>query len=913
MSIRLRRGRIVVTAAALILATGSPALGQAGTAGPHGLRHGVSASLLGSLDDPGAFPEGRTPSLRAAVEFQPGRRVGLHFGVLRLAPPAVGLWSGVGGVRATILSGRFRLALFGEGGGGLFDAAVDSGTVRFRNPDGSIEERPFLRPVHGIAFGGGAGAVGEVVLFSGLSLSLQGGYWHFAGEDVTIRGPFAGVGFHIRRDDSAWYWRTSGRDTVGGGVAVLASQNGEGAWEVGYGDLRLVAHDPSGVDSVWVNGRSVALGVPPGSGWTGAGPGRLAVARRLDLGLAQGVNPISVRVRDGAGNVRDHVLPVMGPPPDESAPIVAVTEPAPGASLPSDWVDVRGYVVDPSALDSVHINGVGATLTPAPLAALRGAGLSPAPHDIGWSFHARVPALAGVSPLEVTAVDRAGNAGNASVLVSRPDQTRPAFASVDPVSGSRVSNRFASLGGVVVDDGIVASITVNDLPARVERVRTGERGIEAVASGAAGASFRFEATVGLVPGVNTIRLTAEDASGNRRETVHELVLVEGGAVPAAVAEAAPEIRILEPAGWTGSGTRGIQAQARRSFPIRGTITDRLGRGIEEITIDGKRASVTRRSPSEVEFHGLVSVEEGMESVEIFARTSDRREISRVFPLQPLPPARGGPGDETGFAGDRYAVVIGISEYRDVNIRDLAYADDDARAFHAFITSPAAGPVAIRPGNSRLLLNENATTQNIREALYDFLEDADEDDIVYIYIAAHGVENSRRRGNYYVLTHDTDLDRLASTAVDMEDINEVVRELPVRHTLLFTDACHSGAVSAAGTRAGLDDAHLNEINRRFLYDLESVRSGLGIFTASESGEPSREGAEYGGGHGVFTYFLLEGLRGAADSDGDQIVRYGELVNYTTREVQRATHDAQNPTLAQHSHDRFMPLAVVGGGR
>lgn len=47
------------------------------------------------------------------------------------------------------------------------------------------------------------------------------------------------------------------------------------------------------------------------------------------------------------------------------------------------------------------------------------------------------------------------------------------------------------------------------------------------------------------------------------------------------------------------------------------------------------------------------------------------------------------------------------------------------------------------------------------------------------------------------------------------------------------------------------------------------------------------------HGVFTYFLLEGLRGEADMDRDGIITVDEVYRYVSREVPRATDQEQHP--------------------
>ena len=103
----------------------------------------------------------------------------------------------------------------------------------------------------------------------------------------------------------------------------------------------------------------------------------------------------------------------------------------------------------------------------------------------------------------------------------------------------------------------------------------------------------------------------------------------------------------------------------------------------------------------------------------------------------------------------------------------------------------------------------------------------------------------------------------------------------------------------------------------------LRSGclLFVFTPLENeynGNPDREGHDsdtdqfsqedkkWGGGHGVFTYFLVKGLGGEADYNSDGRVTLGEIIPYLSESVRRETHSAQSPTVA----GRFDPAMSIG---
>lgn len=258
-----------------------------------------------------------------------------------------------------------------------------------------------------------------------------------------------------------------------------------------------------------------------------------------------------------------------------------------------------------------------------------------------------------------------------------------------------------------------------------------------------------------------------------------------------------------------------------------------------------------------------------------------------------------------FRGQRWAVVIGISRYQNAHkgIPNLRYADRDARAFYEFLKTPQGG--AFTEDHIVFLADERATYAKVREALFDFLRKPIKEDLVVIFFAGHGAPEPGNPQNLYLLTHDSDPDRLASTAFPMWDLEtSLTRFVKADRVLVFTDACHSAGVgSSIATRSVPSD---NLINRYF-QELERSGAGRAIFTASEAGELSQESQRWGGGHGVFTHFLLEGMKGAADTNNDGVVTLGEAIDYVSENVRRQTQNAQHPATAGR-FDRNIPLAV-----
>src|SRR3990167_6386204 len=255
---------------------------------------------------------------------------------------------------------------------------------------------------------------------------------------------------------------------------------------------------------------------------------------------------------------------------------------------------------------------------------------------------------------------------------------------------------------------------------------------------------------------------------------------------------------------------------------------------------------------------------------------------------------------------RYAVVIGVSDYKDPKIPDLKYADADAQSFYDFVTSPVGG--GFNKENVLLLMNEQATLRNVKMAITGFLKKAIDTDFVVIFIACHGEPELDRPSNIYLLMHDSELDSLSATAYHMENVNaDMKRYISAKRLVLFADACHSAGLTegSVGTRGFSNTVNLA------ISSLKTTREGWGIVSASRAGDVSMESKQWGGCHGAFTYFLLEGLKGNADLEGNRngIVNLAESFDFLEEKVKRATQNAQHPDTAGN-FDNNLPLGFPG---
>jgi hypothetical protein len=262
--------------------------------------------------------------------------------------------------------------------------------------------------------------------------------------------------------------------------------------------------------------------------------------------------------------------------------------------------------------------------------------------------------------------------------------------------------------------------------------------------------------------------------------------------------------------------------------------------------------------------------------------------------------------ESGSDLDRqrklWAIVIGISHYKNLPPQSqLRFAHRDAETFAAFLRSPNGG--GFPSSHLKVLLEENATLSAMRTALGTWLaRSAEPGDVEYVFFAGHGVTDGERDG--YLLGYDSDPQDLYATALPIVELDKIITErIRARTVVLLVDACHAGHIgwSARGTADQvLISRYRDEVGERGR-DVLRLR-------ASRADERSFESDEWGGGHGAFTYFLLEGLQGRADRNSDGVVRATELTEYLAEVVPERTKALQHPRAAGH-FDPSLPLSVL----
>ncbi len=245
-------------------------------------------------------------------------------------------------------------------------------------------------------------------------------------------------------------------------------------------------------------------------------------------------------------------------------------------------------------------------------------------------------------------------------------------------------------------------------------------------------------------------------------------------------------------------------------------------------------------------------------------------------------------------------AIGVSEFQDYKL-NLNYAASDAASVHGFFRSANGARLPMK--QMTLLVNEAATRAKVIQSLTRTVKTASEEDLVIIFLASHGLLDADS-GEINFLMHDTDVNNLLATGLSQSDLRNIIDHSRAKKVLFIVDACHSGELGTSNMVAARG-IQFSEVNR-LLTMLAKAKDGVAILSASSANEASFEGEQWNGG--VFTYYLLSGLRGRADTNKDQIVTLRESLDYLYEKVPEATDGKQHPELDGH-YSNDLPLVEV----
>lgn len=226
--------------------------------------------------------------------------------------------------------------------------------------------------------------------------------------------------------------------------------------------------------------------------------------------------------------------------------------------------------------------------------------------------------------------------------------------------------------------------------------------------------------------------------------------------------------------------------------------------------------------------------------------------------------------------DLYVLTVAVNKYRDKSLW-LNYAVPDAEAIAGGFQKQKSG--LYRNVHISQLNDGEVTKENLASAFSRLSQSIRADDVFVFFVSGHGTTYDD--GDYYYLPADfryTSKDSIPDGGISKNDLLANLSKIKAGKTLVMLDTCNSGAF--------LSDFGQRGLSEKTAIDRLTRATGHATLAASSDTQAAMEGYN---GHGVFTYVLLEGISGAADSDGDGYVTLNELSAFVEKEVPERSYE------------------------
>ncbi len=219
----------------------------------------------------------------------------------------------------------------------------------------------------------------------------------------------------------------------------------------------------------------------------------------------------------------------------------------------------------------------------------------------------------------------------------------------------------------------------------------------------------------------------------------------------------------------------------------------------------------------------------------------------------------------------YAIVIGIENYRQ-KLPKVDYAAHDAKTMTEYLTKVMGYPEE----NVVTLLNDRALKSDMEKYFEKWLSNnVEEDSTVFVYYSGHGAPNPKT-ADAYLVPYDGDPSFIDQTGYSLKEMYDALGKLPAKEIIVALDSCFSGAGGRSVIAKGA---------RPLVMSMESfsLPSKIAVLSASSGDQISSTYEEKG--HGLFTYFMLKGIK-------DGITEIGELFNYIKPQVEKIARKVYN---------------------
>ena len=232
--------------------------------------------------------------------------------------------------------------------------------------------------------------------------------------------------------------------------------------------------------------------------------------------------------------------------------------------------------------------------------------------------------------------------------------------------------------------------------------------------------------------------------------------------------------------------------------------------------------------------------------------------------------------------DALALIIGVDGYENTPARAI-YADSDAKVFADY----ASEKLGIPSNRIKTLVNNVADEKGMLLAVKDWLARASKQgkSDVYVFFAGHGLASDNGE-KMYLLPYDGSPRLLDDTAILRDRLFSDIASANPRSVTVFLDTCYSGTTRGTDMLIASRPIAIKALK-------QSVPDNFTVFTAAAGDQTAKPLEE--AKHGMFSYFLMKGMEGEADKNGDNKITAGELHSYVQQNVVQQSSGSQTPEL------------------
>jgi len=247
-----------------------------------------------------------------------------------------------------------------------------------------------------------------------------------------------------------------------------------------------------------------------------------------------------------------------------------------------------------------------------------------------------------------------------------------------------------------------------------------------------------------------------------------------------------------------------------------------------------------------------------------------------------------PGVKIRRNKNAYAIVIGIENYRQ-KLPAADFAEQDATLVTEYLTKV----LGYQGENVVTLLNDRALKSDFEKYFEKWLGNVVETGgIVFIYYSGHGAPNPNT-GDAYLVPYDGDPSFIDQTGYSLRRMYESFAKLPAKEIIVMLDSCFSGAGGRSVIAKGSRPLVMNvQTNASIPKNMKVLSASSGIQTSSTYNEK---------GHGLFTYFMLKGIKNEDIIRPDGTIMIDDLFSYLKPQVERIArrqyNNEQSPQLLE----------------